>query len=91
MSEKEKYYVVMTDKAMSGWGRAQGKINKLIFECDTHEQAQIVEKNARNRSEMKYINVTRNKPRYNSNYLVQEYKFTEDDNYSNWYKPNFGR
>ena len=25
------YYVTMTDKFMSGWGKARGKINKLVF------------------------------------------------------------
>jgi hypothetical protein len=47
------YYVTMTDKFMSGWGEAQGKNNKLVISCDTYEEAQIVEENARRRKEMK--------------------------------------
>jgi len=27
------YYVTMTDSFMGGWGTAEGKINKLVFEC----------------------------------------------------------
>ena len=29
------YYVTMTDPGMSGWGMAEGLINKLIFVCPT--------------------------------------------------------
>jgi hypothetical protein len=66
-----KYWVSMTDKFMSGWGKAENKINKYILECDSYEQAEIVRDNAMNRSEMKYINICSSMPRYNSNrYLV---------------------
>ena len=46
-SKIRKYYVTMTDKAMSGWGMAKNKTNKYVVICDTHEQAQIIEKNAK--------------------------------------------
>ena len=46
------FYVTMTDKFMSGWGMAQGKINKLVLECETYEDAETVYNNACNRSEM---------------------------------------
>jgi len=49
------YYVTMTDKFMSGWGLAKGKINKLIFSCDTYEQAIIVRNNAQARTDQIYI------------------------------------
>lgn len=66
------YYVTMTDSYLSGWGYAKGKINKLIFICDTYREAEIVEANARSRSDMKYINITLKKPYYNSTkYLVE--------------------
>lgn len=81
---KEQHFVVMTDKFMGGWGHSSHKVNKLIFICDSYEQAKIVEKNAKNRNEMKYINITKNKPKYDlRKYLVQE-KTVED--YPNWYK-----
>ena len=83
-NKDEKYYVVMTDKYMSGWGHSTAKVNKLIFICESLEQAKIVEANAKNREEMKYINVTKTKPNYDlRNYLVQE-KTIED--YPKWYK-----
>jgi len=71
-------YVTMTDKFMSGWGEAEGKINKYVIECDSHQQAQICAKNARLRSEMKYINIVSKKPYYSeTRYLVSLKKFSE--------------
>jgi hypothetical protein len=65
----KKFYVTMTDKYLSGWGVSEGKKNKLIIECDTIEQAEKIERSARNRSEMRYINICMTKPRYGSNVL----------------------
>ena len=49
----KKYYVTMNDTFMSGWGYAEGKINKLIFECDSYKEAEIVAENARYRGGIK--------------------------------------
>lgn len=77
----------MTDKFMSGWGMAQGLVNKLVIETDSYEEAEIVADNARHRSEMKHINICINKPRYNSNrYLVSEHDKTD---YSSWFKAGY--
>jgi hypothetical protein len=76
-TNKQKYYVAMTDNFMSGWGKAQGKTNKLVIECDTYEQAALIEKNARTRSEMKYINICTKKPYYRSNVLVSMKHFSD--------------
>lgn len=59
---KKAYYVSMTDKFMSGWGMAEGKINKYVIGCDTYEQASTIKRNAQNRREMKYINISSRKP-----------------------------
>lgn len=40
-----KIYVTCNDKIMSGWGLAEGKINKLVIECNDLEQAERVIKN----------------------------------------------
>lgn len=80
----EKYYVVMTDKALSGWGKSSGKINKLILECDSYEQAKIVEANAKSRPDMKYVNITRKKPYYDSRRYFAQNKTIID--YPTWYK-----
>jgi len=74
----KKIYVTMTDKFMSGWGMAQGKTNKFIIECDNWEQAEIIERNARKRSEMKYVNICTSKPRYNSRTILESWRTFED-------------
>lgn len=67
----------MTDKFLSGWGMAQNKTNKFIVECENWEQAQTIERNAHRRSEMKYINICINKPRYGANVLESWKTFDE--------------
>ncbi len=67
MAKSEKIYVSMTDSFLSGWGNARGKRNKLIIECDTWQQAETIERNAKKRSEMKYVNVSSSRPRIASN------------------------
>jgi hypothetical protein len=78
------YYVTMTDKLMSGWGMADRKINKLIFVCESFDEAEIVAGNAGYRAdEMKHINITRRKPYYNPRRYYPQVK-TKDD-YPSWY------
>ena len=87
--KEKKYYVSMTDNFMSGWGQAKGKINKLVIECTSYEQAEIVENNARRRTEMKYINICINFPYhiFNNPNNYAQLKTIED--MPNWFKPNF--
>ena len=70
-------YVTMTDRFMSGWGMAQNKTNKLVIVCDTYAQAYLIEKNAKNRREMRYVNVRTTKPYYGSNVLTTWKTFEE--------------
>ena len=72
-------YVTMTDKFMSGWGMAKGKINKLVIECENSVQAEKIADYARNnRDEMKYINITYNKPSYNFSKYLTSWKLFSD-------------
>lgn len=48
-------YVNMTDKALSGWGKAERGRSLYCVECRTREQADAIAKAAEDRSEMKYI------------------------------------
>ncbi|MCK5614025.1 hypothetical protein KAR91_69825 [Candidatus Pacearchaeota archaeon] len=80
-------YVAMTDRFMSGWGMAGGKINKLIFECKDLEEAEIVEDNARNRTDMIYINIRFKKPYYNPNRYYPQVK--TKDTYNSWYVKDY--
>jgi hypothetical protein len=70
---KTKFYVTMTDKFMSGWGMAKDKTNKLIIICQTIEQAEQIERAAKSRSEMRYINIRTTKPYYGKN-IVESWK-----------------
>lgn len=86
-SKQQKYYVTMTDKFMSGWGMADNKTNKLVIECDSYEEAEIVYNNAINKSEMKYVNLNMTKPYYNQdNYEVSRH---DKSDYPHWFKPNY--
>ena len=72
-------YVTMTDKFMSGWGMAKGKINKLVVECENRVQAEkIADYARRNRDEMKYINIRYSKPSYNSNKYLTSWEVYSD-------------
>ena len=73
----KKIYVAMTDKFMSGWGMAEGKTNRYVVECDTMEQAALVEKNAHRRSEMKRISICLTKPKERAGVLIRWKKFSD--------------
>ena len=67
--KKPVFYVTMTDKYLSGWGMSENKTNKLIIECETIEQAEQIERVARYRDEMRYVNIRTTKPNYGANVL----------------------
>lgn len=80
------FYVTMTDTFMSGWGCAKDKINKLVLECETREEAQIVADNARKRGEMKCVNICSKRPYYNpKRYHVS---WHDKNEYKRWYEIN---
>ncbi len=68
------FYVTMTDKFLSGWGQAGGKTSKFVVCCETMQQAEVIERNARKREEMKYINITTRKPYYNNNKYITTFR-----------------
>jgi hypothetical protein len=82
----QKYFVTMTDKFMSNWGMSDNRTNKLVIECDSMEEANIVYNNACKRHEMKYVNIVYHKPYYNKNYYYTNYHDKTD--YSGWFKNN---
>lgn len=85
--KKIKYWVTMTDKFMSNWGRSENRINKLVFECETMEEAFIVESNALNRSDQKNVNICSNKPYYNNKRYFTQIKNKEI--YPSWYEKDY--
>jgi len=78
------YYVTMTDKFMSGWGPARNKINKLVLPCKTITEAETVARNAKDRSEMIYVNIRSTKPYYNSDSYYVSWKGEND--YKTWHR-----
>jgi hypothetical protein len=57
------YYVTMTDIILTRM-HPQNLISKVIVECETSEEVDIVMRNARNRTDMRYINFSATKPYY---------------------------
>lgn len=84
---EKKVYISMIDKFMSGWGYAEGKLNRLVFECDTHEESMIVLNNALSRSDMRNVNYHTEKPYFNNKTNFVQYK--NKDMYPNWYVKNY--
>ena len=77
------YYVTCTDKFMSGWGRAEGRINRLILPCKSYEEACIVEDNINGRTDQKDVHVYTTKPQLKaSGYL---YQVMDRNNAKPWY------
>lgn len=72
------YWVTMTDTFMSNWGCARGKKNKLVFVCDTYEEAEIVADNARNRTDQKYISICTKRPRYSKTRYFVQFKYKNE-------------
>ena len=72
---------------MSGWDKAEGKINKLIFECDNWEEADVVSENARARGDMKHVSDCLRKPSYSGRRYYVQIKTKQD--YPEWYKPGY--
>ena len=56
------FYVTCIDTFMSGWGKAKGRANRLIFPCDSRQEAEIVYDNALGRTDQQDIIVTQAKP-----------------------------
>lgn len=64
-----RFFVTMTDKFLSGWGEAEGKIAKRVILCKTWREARIIEdgiKNCKNQNDMRYVNICTDFPRYNA-------------------------
>lgn len=56
-------YVTMTDRFLSGWGCAEGKLAKYVATCDSYAEAKVVADNATKRGDQKHVNVRSSKPR----------------------------
>ena len=82
-----KYYVTATDIFLSGWGKAKGKINKIVIECNSFEEAEIVAENARNRGDMTRVNIATKKPYYNKDSHLVSFRTKSD--WPAWFKKDY--
>lgn len=88
-------YVWMIDTFMSGWGKADGKTNRLIFVCGSPEEARIVMDNAEERSDTKNVTIASDPPQYyhknwrssGADYetMGQYVQIKTKEDYPNWY------
>jgi len=93
MNKQGKWYVSSTDTFLSGWGHAEKLTNKLIFICDSLEEAEAVFENARNRSDQASVQLHSGPPHFYLPEKGDEYVYgslyvqikTEAD-YPKWYQ-----
>lgn len=89
------YYVTATDQFMSGWGHSSGKTNKLVFECQSYNEALTVYSNCIARSDFKHVNICTHRPRYYRStmrdYTVGHYYVQNKDKeeYPNFYEKGY--
>lgn len=73
-------YVTCTDKDMSDWGLAKGKISKMICHCETKLEAEKVESLWLSHKGKKYVNICTTFPKYDyypERYHVSHFRYTE--------------
>lgn len=73
-------FVTMTDKYLSGWGCASGKIAKRVMICPNRQKAELIKDRLNNPKHlMKNVNIVYSLPRYNSKrYTVSFDMFSEN-------------
>ena len=70
------WFVSASDKFLSGWGRSNGKISKIVVCCNSLKQAREIEGKYNKRGDLARVNVCGNKPYYSPNrYDVSYYDF----------------
>lgn len=77
------YYVTMTDRFLSGWGKAENKTAKFVYECENFEEVEIVMENAKARGDQKCINWYYRIPYYDHDRYYVQYENKETN--KNWY------
>jgi hypothetical protein len=64
------FYVVSTDRFMSGWGYSKGLDNVCIVPCDTIEEAEKVYNYVLSRRDQMRVRINTTKPRTRSHWLI---------------------
>ena len=60
-------YVYATDKFLSGWGCAEGKIHKQVAVCENWDEADKMIAGFKSDDSFKHVNWTTTKPYFNKN------------------------
>lgn len=81
------HYVTMTDEFMSGWGKSENKINRLVFECESEVEAKVVYQNAKDRGDQTHIHIRKTKPHYSKEKFYVQFK--DKDSCPHWYKADY--
>ncbi|MGL5134485.1 MAG: hypothetical protein ACRC78_18310 [Planktothrix sp.] len=76
--KNNKYYVTATDKFLSGWGLAKGKISKMVAVCDNWETAEDILARWNGRKYLKFVGIRSKKPYYPSANYHTVYKNSAD-------------
>jgi hypothetical protein len=84
----DKLYVSAQDNFFSYWGKSRFKINRICFECDSLEEAEIVLRNLEQREEMEAERITLTKEENSKTILVHH---ANKNNAARWYQPNAWR
>lgn len=74
----EHFYVTLTDKFLSGWGKAEGKKNRLIIPTRSLREAELVKQEANTRNDFTNIEVKERIPNYDHRKNFVQVKTRED-------------
>jgi hypothetical protein len=77
------YYAIAQDKFMCYWGRAAGKINLHVVECETILQLQIALANMQDRDDMIHVRSSTKLPQESARRMVSIAK-----GHHRWFEPN---
>lgn len=75
-------FVVCKDTWLSGWGHAEGKNSLIVLPCRNQSEANVVIRNAQNRTDMDEIKIYTELPEFKWRDLVH---VADRDDYQRWY------
>jgi hypothetical protein len=70
---------------MSDWGAAEGRVNTIILPYASHEEAEVVAVNARNRDDQRHVRILDRTPALSSGVV---YSLMDRETAARWYTPD---
>ena len=74
MEQNEKIYVWATDKFLSGWGVAEGKIHKQVAVCDNWDEADKIIAGFTKSNDFKSVGYSTKKPSWNQSRYTSTFR-----------------